>query len=58
MRRRGWGGCCGDSWRKKYSPLACFSKDLFVDATERRGLMGLWLEWGWIGDVSNLAYSK
>jgi hypothetical protein len=29
-----------------------------MNATERRGLAGFWLEWGWIGDVSNLAYSK
>jgi hypothetical protein len=29
-----------------------------VDTAERRGLMGFWVEWGWIGDVSNLAYSE
>jgi hypothetical protein len=29
-----------------------------VDAAKCRGLMGFWMEWGWIGDVSNLAYSK
>jgi hypothetical protein len=31
---------------------------LFVDATKRRGLAGFWLERGWIGDVSNFAYTK
>jgi hypothetical protein len=25
---------------------------------EHRRLVGFWLEWGWVGDVSNLAYSK
>jgi hypothetical protein len=25
---------------------------------ERRWLAGFWMEWSWIGDVSNLAYSK
>jgi hypothetical protein len=29
-----------------------------MDVTEHRGLAGFWLEWGWIRDVSNLAYSK
>jgi hypothetical protein len=31
---------------------------LFVNATKHRWLAGFWLEWGWVGDVSNLAYSK
>jgi hypothetical protein len=31
---------------------------LFVDATKRRGLTGFWLEQGWIGNVSNFAYTK
>jgi hypothetical protein len=38
--------------------LARFSKDLFVDAAEYRRLAQFWLEWGWIRDMSNLAYSK
>jgi hypothetical protein len=38
--------------------LAGFSKDLFMDVAEHRGLVGFWMEWGWIGDVSNLTYSK
>jgi hypothetical protein len=38
--------------------LARFSKDLFVDATECGRLARFWLEWGWIRDMSNLAYSK
>jgi hypothetical protein len=29
-----------------------------MDVSECRGLVGFWMEWGWIGDVSNLAYSK
>jgi hypothetical protein len=29
-----------------------------VNAMERRGLARFWLEWGWIGDVSNLTYPK
>jgi hypothetical protein len=29
-----------------------------MDASKHRGLMGFWMEWGWIGDVSNLTYSK
>jgi hypothetical protein len=29
-----------------------------VDAMKRRWLVGFGLEWSWIGDVSNLAYSK
>jgi hypothetical protein len=29
-----------------------------VDTTERRGLVRFRLEWGWIGDMGNLAYSK
>jgi hypothetical protein len=29
-----------------------------VDAMEHRGLVRFWIEWGWIRDVSNLAYSK
>jgi hypothetical protein len=29
-----------------------------VDAIEHRWLVGFRLEWSWIGDVSNLAYSK
>jgi hypothetical protein len=44
--------------RQEQSPLTCFSKDLFVEATECRGLTRFWLERGWIGDVSNLAYSE
>jgi hypothetical protein len=43
---------------EEQSPLAWLSKDLFVNAMEHRGLARFWLEWGWIGDVSNLAYSK
>jgi hypothetical protein len=31
---------------------------LFVNVTERRGLVRFWLEQDWIGNVSNLAYSK
>jgi hypothetical protein len=38
--------------------LALFSKDLFVDSAECRGLAGFWVKRGWIRDVSNLAYSK
>jgi hypothetical protein len=29
-----------------------------MDASKCRGLAGFWMEWGWVGDVSNLAYSK
>jgi hypothetical protein len=29
-----------------------------MNAIEPRGLAGFWLEWGWVGDVSNLTYSK
>jgi hypothetical protein len=29
-----------------------------VDALEHRGLVGFWMEWGWIRDVGNLSYSK
>jgi hypothetical protein len=29
-----------------------------MDVLKRRGLVGFWMEWGWIRDVSNLAYSK
>jgi hypothetical protein len=31
---------------------------LFVNTTERRGLARFGLKWGWIRDMSNLAYSK
>jgi hypothetical protein len=31
---------------------------LFVNSTKCRGLVRFRLEWGWIGDVSNLTYSK
>jgi hypothetical protein len=31
---------------------------LFVEASEHRGSVGFWLEWGWVGDVHNFAYSK
>jgi hypothetical protein len=29
-----------------------------MDVSKCRGLAGLWMEWGWIRDVSNLTYSK
>jgi hypothetical protein len=29
-----------------------------MDVAEHRGLVGFWMEWGWIGDVSNLTYSE
>jgi hypothetical protein len=29
-----------------------------VDAAKRRQLAGFWLEWGWIRDVGNVAYTK
>jgi hypothetical protein len=29
-----------------------------VNATKRRGLMRFWLDWGWIGDMSNVTYAK
>jgi hypothetical protein len=29
-----------------------------MDAAERRGLVRFWMEWGWIRDVGNFAYSK
>jgi hypothetical protein len=38
--------------------LAQFSKDLFVDASKRRGLVGFWVKWGWIRDMGNFAYPK
>jgi hypothetical protein len=38
--------------------LARFSKDLFVDTAECGRLTWFWLEWGWVRDMSNLAYSK
>jgi hypothetical protein len=31
---------------------------LFVNVTEHGRLVRFWLEWGWIGDVGNLTYSK
>jgi hypothetical protein len=43
---------------KEWSPLAWLSKDLFMDVMEHRGLVRFWLEWDWIGDVSNFAYPK
>jgi hypothetical protein len=57
-RRRGWGGYWGDSLGEQRSALARFSKDLFMDVAECGGLAQFWLEWGWIRDMSNLAYSK
>jgi hypothetical protein len=38
--------------------LARLSKDLFVDASKRRGLTGFWLERGWIRDMGNFTYTK
>jgi hypothetical protein len=29
-----------------------------VDASECQGLVGFWVEWGWVGDMRNLTYSK
>jgi hypothetical protein len=29
-----------------------------VEASKRRGSMRFWLEWGWIRDVYNFAYTK
>jgi hypothetical protein len=58
MRRRGWCGCWRNLLGEEGSPLARFSKDLFVDATECGRLAQFWLKRGWIRDVSNLAYSK
>jgi hypothetical protein len=43
---------------KECSSLACFTKDLFVNAMKCRRLTRFWLEWGRIGDVSDFAYSK
>jgi hypothetical protein len=58
VRRRGRSSCRGDLLGKQWSALARFSKDLFVDAMECRQLAWFWLEWGWIRDMSDLAYSK
>jgi hypothetical protein len=38
--------------------LTGFSEDLFVDVAKHRGLVGFGLEWCWIRDTGNLAYSK
>jgi hypothetical protein len=43
---------------EEYSALACFSKDLFVDAAKRRWLARFWIKWGWIRDTRNFAYTK